>query len=219
MADTTRGRHTFDLQELEASRRYDLLVGLVVPRPIGLISTVSEDGVPNLAPFSFFMVGGINPPSLMFCPLIKKNGEEKDSLRNVRANGEFVVNLVDFAMAEGINEAGISFDSDFDEWQVSGFSPEESKIVKPARVRESAAQFECRLHQIVQHGNGPSAAVYVIGEALIAHVAEELVDQSAKLLRRFEPIARLGGPEYLNLAGGDFFEMPRPKGPHGSSAE
>lgn len=213
------GFRSIDLNDLQASVRYDLLAGLVVPRPIGFVSTLSTDGTPNLAPFSFFMVGGINPPSLMFCPVLNFEGEPKDSLRNIQETREFVVHLVTRKMAEGMNETSFSYPAGTDEWKASGFSMLESEVVKPDRVAESPVQFECRLFQAIQHGIGASAAVYVVGEIVRAHIDESLIDDEVRLVKSFKPISRLGGSDYLDLETGKLFELERPKGPASSSLD
>jgi flavin reductase (DIM6/NTAB) family NADH-FMN oxidoreductase RutF len=178
------------------------LATLVVPRPIAFVSTLAADGVPNLAPFSFFMVGGANPPSLMISPTPNRFGQEKDTLTNIRATGEFVVNLVHRAMAEGMNRTSAPFPPEVSEWEPSGFTPVAGERVAPARVKESWAALECRLFQVVEHGSGPSSARYVIGEVLLAHVKDDFTPESW--------IARLGGAGYVDLAdGGGRFEMPR----------
>lgn len=207
------------MAELGAAKRYDLLSHLVVPRPIGFVSTLSENGVPNLAPFSYFMVGGIRPPSLMFCPVLDREGNPKDSLRNIEQTGEFVVNLVTREMAEGMNATSYPYEAGQQEWQASGFSPLGSRVVKPARVAQSPVQFECRLFHALRHGEGPSASVYVVGEVLVAHVDPSLFDEDAKPLARFEPIARLGGKGYLDLACGKVFELERPNRPASPSLD
>jgi flavin reductase (DIM6/NTAB) family NADH-FMN oxidoreductase RutF len=210
---------TFEMADLKPSQKYDLLSGLIVPRPIGFISSLSREGVPNLAPFSYFMVGGIRPPSLMFCPVLDIEGRPKDSLRNIEDTGEFVVNLVDRQMAEGMNAASFPYPKGEHEWEASGFTMLESQAIKPARVAQSPVQFECRLFQALRHGDGPSASVYVVGEVLLAHVSEALVDKEARPIARFEPIARLGGSEYFDLACGKVFELARPNRPAGSSID
>ena len=210
---------TFLLDELKASQKYDLLSGLVVPRPIAFVSTLSREGAPNLAPFSYFMVGGIRPASLMFCPVLDMEGRPKDTLRNVEETGEFVVNLVTREMAEGMNATSFAYPPGEGEWIISGFTMVESRSVKPSRVAESPVQFECRLFHALRHGEGPSASVYVVGEVLVAHVEASLADGSARLGDRFTPIARLGGAGYFDLAAGEVFELARPKGPAGSSLD
>lgn len=179
---------------------YGLLTAVVQPRPIAFVSTISRDGVPNLAPFSFFMVGGSNPPSVCFSPTLNGRGQEKDSLRNVRETGEFTVNTVHRAMAIGMNEASASLQPHESEWGRTGFTPLASDLVRPARVAESLAQMECRLFTVVEHGQGPSASRYVIGEVVRLHVSDA----------GFETIARMGGPEYIDSATGERFGLVRP---------
>ena len=184
---------------------YRVLADTVVPRPIAFVSTVDEAGRPNLAPYSFFIVGGSAPPSLCFSPTFGRNGE-KDSLRNARATGEFVVNLVVRGMAEGMNAASASLPHDESEWEPSGFTPLPSTLVRPARVAEAPVQFECRVLTIVEHGEGVGAARYVIGEAVAIHLDEALIGRTGD----FRPIARVGGNDYLDLADGARFELERP---------
>ncbi|HVL37907.1 MAG TPA: flavin reductase family protein [Fimbriimonadaceae bacterium] len=201
---------SLDPQELAPRKIYEVLVGCIQPRPIAFVSTVSRDGKPNLAPFSFFVAGGASPASLVYSASLNARGEPKDSLRNVEETREFVVNIVTRAMAEGMNATSPEFGPEFDEWSVSGFRPLASDCVRPARVAESPAQFECRLFQVLRHGDGPSAAAYVVGEVVRIHVAHEAWDGQSLLLDQVRPIARLGGSEYLDTASGEIFTMPRP---------
>lgn len=204
---------SLDLLEMRIRDRYDFLVNAVEPRPIAFVSTVSASGAPNLAPFSFFMAGGSNPPSLMFSPALNRHGEPKDSLRNVLETREFVVNTVTREMASGMNATSFDFEEGFNEWVVSGFDPLPSEVVKPARVAQSPVQFECRLFHVVEHGSGNGAARYVVGEIVRAHVAEncwtgERIDSS-----NYRPISRMGGPNYLDTKDLELFVMPRPSEP------
>jgi flavin reductase (DIM6/NTAB) family NADH-FMN oxidoreductase RutF len=198
------------MEELSWQEAYALLSMTVAPRPIAFVSTISPEGVPNLAPFSFFAVGGSNPPSLAFSPVLGSSGREKDSLRNVRTSGEFVVNLVHRSMADGMNRASVSLPSDTSEWAVGGFTALPSLRVHPARVAESRVQFECRLHQIVEHGEGPGAARYVIGEVLVAHVAMDVLRDGKIDPDLLEPIARLGGSDYIDTGNLQRFALKRP---------
>jgi flavin reductase (DIM6/NTAB) family NADH-FMN oxidoreductase RutF len=190
---------SIDPADLSPIETYNLLVSVVVPRPIALVSTLSAGGVANLAPFSFFMVGGANPPSLMVSPVLGNEQREKDTLANIRATGEFVVNLVNFEMRDGMNQAGRPLDES--EWEASGFTSLPSDLVKPCRVQESPVHLECRLHEIVHHGEDTLSARYIIGEIVRFHVTEG--GGSA--------IARLGGPEYLDLGSMTKFELGRPQ--------
>lgn len=186
---------SLNLQELAPAQVYDTLTSLIVPRPVALVSTVSSSGVGNLAPFSFLTIGGVNPPSLVFCPVAGLQGEKKETLRNVEDIGEFVVNLVSESMIGGI-DAVSKADSSIDDWEASGFTSLASLHVRPARVLQSPAQFECRVHEIVFHGSGPNSACYVIGEALAVHIDASLRAGLGK------GIVGLGGPGRYVLADG-----------------
>ena len=197
--------HSWRLAEEPPSFSYDVLSNLIVPRPIAFLSTEGPRG-PNLAPFSFFISGGPNPPSLALCIVRSKDGSKKASLVNLEHTPGFVVNLVDLAMAEGMNHTGVDYPDGDPKWGKSGFASLKSHVVSAARVAESPAQFECRVAQIVELGQSS----YVIAEVLMAHVRQDLYDLDARKWTRFEPIARLGGSEYLDLACGKVFEMTRP---------
>ncbi len=198
-----------DLKSAGAARAYDLMSNLIVPRPIAFVSTISASGHANLAPFSYFMIGGPNPPSLAFCPTLGGGGTPKDTLRNLEETGEFVVNLVTRSMADGMNQTSAPYPHEFDEWEVSGFTQAASSHVRPARVAESPLSCECRVFQIVSHGEGAGASRHVIGEILAMHVDENLLRGDE--IGRIEPIARLGGPDYIDLADGSRFALQRPK--------
>jgi flavin reductase (DIM6/NTAB) family NADH-FMN oxidoreductase RutF len=202
-----RETQTLRMSGLSSEEIYGLLSATVVPRPIAFVSTCDKSGVENLAPFSFFMVGGANPASLMYCPTLGSHGQQKDSLRNVLETGEFVVNLVHREMAEGMNATSADFPPDLSEWKVSGFTPVPSVAVRPPRIEESLVQFECRLFRVVEHGDGPGAARYVIGEVLVAHLDRSIAADPGI----FRPISRLGGRRYLDLAELRGFEMQRPQ--------
>lgn len=191
--------------------RYRLLTSLIAPRPIALVSTLDADGRGNLAPFSFFMMGGGNPPSLAFSPLHDRARGAKDTLRNIEATGEFVVNVVTRAMAVKVNQASFDYSPDVDEFGVAGFIREPSLVVRAPRVAESPAALECRLFQVVRHGDGAQAANYVIGEIVHVRVhddalrADGLFDTAGQGL-----CARLGRSEWATLCPEVVFELPRP---------
>jgi flavin reductase (DIM6/NTAB) family NADH-FMN oxidoreductase RutF len=200
---------TLDFADLPNLQAYDVLVATVQPRPIAFVSSISEGGHLNLAPFSFFMVGGSNPPSVAFSPGLNSRGP-KDTLRNVLETGEFVINLVHRGMAESMNLTSKGYPHGVSEWDISGLTPLPSIRVKPPRVAESLVQFECRLHQVVSHGDGPGAARYVIGEVITAHLSPDLWDGEKVIEDLVRPVARMGGPNYLDTAALEIFEMDRP---------
>jgi len=199
---------TLDFQSLPSNQAYDVLVSTIHPRPIAFVSSVSDSGHLNLAPFSFFMPGGSNPPSLAFSPSIGPQGE-KDTLRNIRETKEFVVNLVHREMAQQMNLTSKSYAHEISEWDVSGFTPIPSAQVKPPRVAESLVHFECRLFSVLEHGEGVGSARYVVGEVLLAHLAQDIWNGRV-VDGKVRPIARMGGPNYLDTASLEFFEMLRP---------
>lgn len=135
---------------------YKLMVGLIVPRPIAFVSTISADGVRNLAPFSFFTGISANPPVICFSPMVRgTDGSRKDTLRNVEAVKEFVVNVVSEEFAEKMNVCSTEFPADVDEFEMSGLTPVASDLVKPPRVQESHISMECRLVEIVEVSSKP----------------------------------------------------------------
>src|SRR5579871_5090661 len=131
---------------------YKLMSGIIVPRPIALVSTVDAEGVPNVAPFSFFSGVGSNPPTLLFCPVLRAPGSEdssprKDTLRNVEATGEFVVNVVNESLADAANTAAAEVPPHVDEFKLAGLTPLPSVSIRAPRVAESPAHMECKLLQ------------------------------------------------------------------------
>lgn len=208
--------HSLAAADLSSNQLYDILTFAIQPRPIAFVSTLGPDGVANLAPFSFFMPGGASPPSLAMSINRAGGGRRKDTLRNIEATGEFVVNAVVRAMADGMNSTSFAFPSGHSEWEPSGFTPIPSELVAPPRVAESPFQFECRLFQIVEHGESAGAAVYVIGEIVRIHIAAELWSESGVIAGDFAPLSRLDGSRYLDLASLEVFPLERPSGPNTS---
>ncbi|MCW5875698.1 MAG: flavin reductase family protein [Anaerolineales bacterium] len=188
-----------------------LMVSTVVPRPIAWVSTADEQGVLNLAPFSFFNLVCYTPPTLLFCPEIRgTDGGVKDTLNNVRATGEFVVNLVTEATAELMNQTAAELPPEVNEFEFAGLTPAPSQRVKPPRVAESPVSFECKLVQVVDIGSGErGSGSIVIGEVVHMHLADEILLPEYKInMETYKPIGRLSGYSYTRV--GDTFEMRRP---------
>ena len=189
---------------------YKLMVGAIVPRPIAFVSTVSADGVLNLAPFSFFTAISANPPVICFSPMIRSSdGQKKDTLRNIEATGEFVVNVVSEEFAAQMNVCSQEFPPEVDEFAVSGLTPLASEAVKPPRVAESHIQMECRLVQVVHVSPKPLGGSIVLGEVLRFHVDDAIIANFAIDPDKLLPIGRMGGPTYTRTT--DRFNMERPK--------
>lgn len=186
--------------ELQGREPYFLITSLVVPRPIAWVSTISEQGVTNVAPHSYFNVISSNPWIVHFT-----STGVKDTLRNVHYSGDFVVNLVGRDEVELMNFTSADLPPHESEFEWAGLTPVASTEVKPPRVGEAKAAFECRVNDIVSKGNGHM----VFGDVVLAHIDESLfvngrVDQNA-----WGPIGRLGGSQYTDSAAG-LFSMPRP---------
>lgn len=199
----------FEIDKTDGATLYKLLTGLVIPRPIGWVSTIDQEGKNNLAPFSFFNVIGEDPPHVMFST-VRTGNKNKDTLNNVLANGEFVVNLVTRDVVEAMNETAAPLAPEIDEFAYANLTPIPSKFVKPMRVKESSAHFECKMvhHYFLEnHKNG--GACIVIGKVLNIHVKDELVDERIRInLDLYKPVARLAGSNYGEI--GEIFTVKRP---------
>ena len=199
-----------DPQSFDPRNVYKLMVGAIVPRPIAFVSTLSADGVRNLAPFSFFTGISANPPVICFSPMIRgSDGEQKDTLKNIRETREFVVNVVSEEFADRMNVCSGEYPPEVDEFELSGLTPVQSDCVKPPRVKESHIQMECRLLQIVDVSRRPLGGSIVLGEVLRFHVDEALFDNFKIDPDKLKPIGRMGGPTYTRTT--DRFEMERPQ--------
>ena len=201
---------TIDPSEHDYRDIYKLMVGAIVPRPVAFVSTISPDGIRNLAPFSFFTGISANPPVICFSPMIRgSDGTRKDTLRNIEAVREFVVNLVSEEFAGQMNMCSAEFPPDVDEFEVSGLTPIASDLVKPPRVKESHINMECRLLQIVDVSAKPLGGSLVIGEVLRFHIDDALFDNYKIDPDKLHAIGRMGGPTYTRTT--DRFDMTRPK--------
>ncbi|MEU4667210.1 flavin reductase family protein [Amycolatopsis sp. NPDC023774] len=191
-------RKDFDPADVAPFAFYRLLTAAVVPRPIAWVSSTSGSGVDNLAPHSFFTVASAAPPVLQFTSVGRK-----DTLRNVEATGQFVVNLAPEHLFEKINDTGTDFPPDHSEFDAAGLMREPSTKVKPPRVAQSPVAFECELHSTV--GFGTSTVVF--GRVVHVAVAEDVLDGDHPVIGRLRPLARLGGDEWGTV--GDVKEIAR----------
>ncbi len=194
-----------DLATLDGKERHKLLSGVVVPRPIGWISTVDENGVRNLAPYSFFQVVSSTPPVVMFSSG-KRHGVAKHSATNALATGGFVANIVSADLLEAMNATSIEVAMDVDEFDHANLDATPSERIAAPRVTAAPVALECEtLHhyEIPDGGN-----VVVFGRVLVAHVRDDLRDENGYIdVRRLDPVARLAGLEYATL--GDVVSVPR----------
>jgi flavin reductase (DIM6/NTAB) family NADH-FMN oxidoreductase RutF len=185
--------------DYEPRQVYKLMTGIIVPRPVALVSTVDREGVANLAPFSFFTGVGSVPPTLLFCPGVRARslgaGEDlrKDTLRNVEETGEFVVNAVSDAISAAANATAAEVPPEVDEFDLSGLTAVASDLVRPPRVAESPAQMECKLLQVIYTSREPGGGVIVLGEIVRFHVRKDLVDNFRVDPEGLDAVGRMAG--------------------------
>ncbi|WP_430400705.1 flavin reductase family protein [Flavobacterium sp.] len=198
----------FDSLKTDGSVLYKLLTGTIIPRPIGWISTIDENGINNLAPFSFFNAVGEDPPHLMFST-VRSGNKNKDTLNNVLQNKQFVVNLVTEETVEQMNMTSQSVDSEVDEFELANLTPIDSIFIKPKRVKESYVHFECEMvhHYFLEdHKNG--GACIVIGKILTMHINDDILMEGNRInLDKYKPVARLAGSNYSKI--GEIFSIKR----------
>ena len=194
----------FVVKETDERTFFRLVLGLVVPRPIAWVSTVSKDGVLNAAPFSFFNAVNDYPPVFMVSVGDRDDGSPKDTIRNILDTGEFVINLVSEENADQMVRTAEELPPQVSEFETAGLSPEESKLVKAPRIKESKASFECKLYKYLK--------VYdmhvVLGEALLLRVKEGITDPEGRVnFEAYKPIGRLGGKLYVRAYGDSLLEI------------
>jgi len=189
--------------------RHDPFNAIIAPRPIGWISTCSEDGAPNLAPYSFFNAFNYTPPLIGFSSL-----GEKDSVRNARATGEFVWNLVSLSLAEAMNQSCAPVPYGVNEFALAGLDTAPSRLVRPPRVASSLVSMECKVTQIIQlqtQTGAPLNTWLTMGEVLAVHIDDSLIEDGIYQTAKGQPVMRGGGPaDYFTIDPDQLFRMTRP---------
>ena len=184
-----------------------VLTGVIVPRPIAFVSSVSTEGIVNLAPFSFFNAMAYDPATIVLGISRSAGWKEKDTLANIEATGEFVVNVVVDDIAEAMNSTAAEFPTDVDEFEVGGLTAAPSELVRAPRVAESPVNMECRLNQVVAVGDGTKHAI-VIGEIILMHIRDDIINGHRINHQRLKPVGRLAGNMYCTTH--DVYELVRP---------
>ena len=188
-----------------------VLTGVVVPRPIAFVSTMSADGVVNLAPYSFFNAVAYAPPTIVFSSSRQAAGEQgkqKDTLANIEETGEFVVNVVVDEIAEAMNRTSAEYPAEVSEFDVAGLTTSPSDVVAPPLVAESPVNMECRLKQVVPIGSGDHSHGLVIGEIVLMHVRDDIIQGHRIDQQKLKPVGRLAGNMYCYTT--DTYELVRP---------
>ena len=190
---------TFDPSELEAQETYFLFTSLIVPRPIAWVSTMDANGVRNLAPFSYFNGCSARPPIVHFTPTT-----ENDTLRNVRATGEFVVNIVSHELHEAMRVSSAEWPPEVDEFEKAGLATAASTVVRPPRVALAKAAMECKVRTILPMGEGHM----VFGDVLRFHVSDTILESGRVSMERLRPVGRLSGNGYSTVANVERLGVP-----------
>lgn len=205
-----------DMTQIPFSEAYKILIGSVVPRPVAWVSTVDAAGVANLAPFSFYTAVCSNPPTVLFCPVTPPDRAEKDTLANIRATGEFVINVATEGTVEKMNQTSAPYPKGVSEFDAVGLTRQPSHIVRPPRVAESPINLECKLLQIIDIGpedksvGGAGSGKIVIGQVVYAHIDDSVCDDARHIdVTQVKPVSRLAGTDYAPVR--DIFSLPRPK--------
>ena len=200
-----------DTRNYESSWRdiYRLATTFIQPRPIGFISTLSKEGVRNLAPYSFYSMVSANPPVVMFAPALRRDGSGKDSLHNVEATGEFVVATVTQDIVIRMNQCSFEYPPDVDEFEKSGLTPQPATFVRPSLVAESPVNIECSLFEIKRFGEQPGAGNLVFGTILAIHVDDSILAEDRLVdPTKLKAIGRMGRATYAQTI--NTFDLPRP---------
>lgn len=203
---------TIDPKELPIPKLHHYLLGAVGPRPIAFASTVDESGNDNLAPFSFFNVFSANPPIMVFSPARSgRTGATKDTYNNVKVVPEVVINVVNYDMVQQMSLASSPFASDVSEFEKAGFTPIASETIKPKRVAESPVQFECKVIEVKELGDGGGAGNLVICEVTRIHIKEDVLNEDQMVdQKKIDLVARMGGNWYCRADENSMFEITKP---------
>ncbi len=175
---------------------YNFLISSVIPRPIAWVSTCSADGINNIAPFSFFNGFCANPLILGFAPMVAADRPQKDTLANIRATQQFVINIATEATLAQMDSTGRPYLAEVDEFAIAGLTPAPSVAIATPRIAESPINFECELYSLVPLGDGEGSATLVLGRAVHLHIADGVLRNGRVDPELLRPVARMGGPLY-----------------------
>ena len=199
--------------ETPMPKMHQYMLGSISPRPIAFASTLDIDGNPNLAPFSFFNAVGSNPPTIIFSPARSgRDNTTKNTLDNIEATGEVVINVVNYAIVQQMSIASAPYAKGVNEFIKSGLTPIASEIVKPFRVKESIVQMECKVRDIYYTGQTGGAGNIIICEIVLMHINEDILDENGRMdPQKMDLVARMGGDYYCRVIPESLFVLPQPK--------
>jgi flavin reductase (DIM6/NTAB) family NADH-FMN oxidoreductase RutF len=199
-------------KDIKTAQMHAYLLASIAPRPVAFASTIDRDGVPNLAPFSFFNAFGSHPPVIVFSPARRvRDNTTKHTLENIYETKEVVINAVSYAMVHQVSLASCEYPRGTNEFAKAGFTAVPSELVKPFRVKESPVQMECKVLDIKEMGDEGGAANLIICEILLMHIHENILNAENKIdPHKIDLVARMGGDLYCRASGSALFEVPKP---------
>ncbi|NOU48503.1 MAG: flavin reductase family protein, partial [Bacteroidales bacterium] len=202
----------FNPQTLDQQRLHRILLGSIAPRPIAFASTVDSNGIPNLSPFSCFNFFGVNPTTLIFSPSRRgRDNTTKHTFENLLEVPEVVINMVSFDIVQQMSLASTEYPKGVNEFIKAGLTPVKSEKIRPFRVKESPVQFECKVRQIIETGNGAGAANLIICEIVLMHISENVLDAKGEIdVDKIDLVGRMGGDYYVRTSGNSKFTVPKP---------
>ncbi|QKG83267.1 flavin reductase family protein [Kroppenstedtia pulmonis] len=199
---------SIDPQDLSERENYKFLIGGIIPRPIAFVTTLSEKGVLNGAPFSYFSIVTANPP-MISVSVQRKNGSQKDTAVNAIHKQAFVVHIADETYIKALNETAASLPPDQSEVEATGLTPVKSQRIEVPGIQEAKIRMECLLEKAIPLGKDEASCDLLIGRVVHYHIAEELYDNGRINPSRLQPVSRLAGSYYARL--GDMFSLERPQ--------
>ena len=202
---------SFDAASLTQPERFKYLLGSIGPRPICFASTVDKEGKVNLSPYSFFNAFSSSPPILIFSPARNRNREQKDTYYNILEVPEAVINIINYPIVEQQSLASTAYDKGVNEFIKSGLTQIKSDLVRPPRVGESPAAFECKVIEVKEFGDNPGAGCLIICEVLVIHLKQEVLDDKGfPDATKLDLVGRMGGNWYARASQEALFEIQKP---------
>ena len=198
-------------QDVESKELYSLLLSSVVPRPIAFVSSMDNDGIANLSPYSYFNIFSMKPPILIFSPVTRmRDSTDKDTLHNVKAHPEVVISMVNHKIVEQMSLSSTEYPKEVNEFEKAGLTQVESELVKPPRVGESPISFECKVNDVIPLGSGGGAGNLVICEIVLIHIADKAIAGKVIDPLQLDMVARMGGDWYTRVGEDSLFEVTKP---------
>jgi len=208
---------SFTPKEKSIPELFGLMLDAIGPRPIAFASTLDENGIPNLAPFSFFNAFGANPPIIVFSPARRgRDNTTKHTFENVKLLPEVVINIVNYAMVQQVNLASTEYEKGVNEFKKAGFTQIKSDLIKPLRVKESPVQMECKVLNIIETGTEGAAGNLVICEVLKFHYQQDILNEKGQVdPNKIDLVGRMGRDYYVRASGDAVFTLGKPGMQHG----